>query len=65
MTNLEKYAHEIARIACRGQLFAVPRDKGRPIPCSYAICRDCLFYDARLDNNCSSIKRNQWAKAEC
>ncbi len=65
MTNLEKYSYEIAKIACSGELFSVQRNNKKPISCNSAICLKCLFYDSRLDDNCSRIKRSQWAKSEC
>lgn len=49
MTNLEKYAFEIAKIACSGELFGVMRGDDKPVSCRSAICRNCLFYNARPD----------------
>ena len=66
MTNLEKYAFEIAKIACSGELFGVMRGDDKPVSCRSAICRNCLFYNARPDPDdwCSQDERSKWAYSE-
>lgn len=67
MTNLEKYAFEIAKIACSGELFGVMRGDDKPVSCRSAICRNCLFYNARPDPDdwCSQNERSKWTYSEC
>ena len=67
MTHMEKYSENIAKIACSGELFGVMRGDDKPVGCRRAICKNCLFYNARPDPDdwCSQEKRSKWAYSEC
>lgn len=66
MINIERYAKEIAKIACSGELFSIQKGQKTPIACSHAICIKCLFFVSGrpIEDCCSVIKRAEWARSE-
>lgn len=60
MKNKEKYAKEIAEIACSGSAVAVSRDTGNPVGCNNIRCADC----ALRDKGGCSIALKEWAESE-
>ena len=63
MKNKEKYAKEIAEIACSAHSVAVNKITGKPEKCLSLGCTKCLF--SRDNGSCNSIKkRRQWAESE-
>ena len=59
MKNKEKYANEIAELACEGSPFAV--ENGVPVQCQH--CEKCDLYDAASSGNCNQARR-EWGEAE-
>ena len=43
MTNREKYAEQILKIACKGESIAVIKETNKMVPCNEAKCNECLF----------------------
>ena len=63
MKNKEKYAKEIAEIACNAHSVAVNKITGKPEKCVSLGCIKCLF--SRDNGSCNSIKkRREWAESE-
>lgn len=63
MKNKEKYAKEIAEIACDGCIMAISKSTGKPEKCAFTSCTKCLFL--RDDGLCdSNKKRRKWAESE-
>ena len=59
MKNKEKFANEIAELACDGSPFAV--ENGIPVRCQH--CERCDFYNAASSRNCYQARR-EWGEAE-
>lgn len=59
MKNKEKFANEIAELACEGFPFAV--ENGVPVRCQH--CERCDLYDAVGSGNCNQARRG-WGEAE-
>lgn len=63
MKNKEKFAKEIAEIACNAHSVAVNKITGKPEKCVSLGCIKCLF--SRDNGSCNSIKkRREWAESE-
>ena len=60
MKNKEKFAIDIAEIACNNNSFAIDKRTGKVCSCNYVRCDNCLFYDK---NGCDTTRR-EWADSE-
>lgn len=60
MKNKEKYAKEIAELACYGNGIAVDKRTDKIISCDHVPCSICLFYDK---HDCDK-KRREWCESE-
>lgn len=61
MKNKEKYAKEIAELACDGNRIAIVRQTGEFRSCYETQCRECLFHS---DTERCKEKAREWAEAE-
>lgn len=60
MKNKEKFAIDIAEIACNNNSFAIDKRTEKVCSCNYVRCDNCLFYDK---NGCDTTRR-EWADSE-
>ena len=60
MKNKEKYAEQIAEIACENNSFCIDKDTGAIVSCSSLSCNDCSFYTSI---GCDK-SRTEWAESE-
>ena len=60
MNNKEKFAIDIAEIACNNNSFAIDKRTEKVCSCNYVRCDNCLFYDK---NGCDTTRR-EWADSE-
>lgn len=59
MKNKEKYAKEIAELACDGMDIAVDEATGTPVNCDNIRCPDCMF-----NGKICSTALKEWAESE-
>lgn len=60
MRNKEKYAKEIAEIACDGKSVAADKRTDKINSCDNVPCSKCLFFDS---HDCNKVRR-EWAESE-
>lgn len=60
MKNKEKFAKEIAEIACDGGEIAISKETRKPVPCDGCRCIDCALSEKY---GCSNAFR-EWAESE-
>lgn len=60
MKNKEKFAKEIAEIACDGGEIAISKETRKPVPCDGCRCIDCALSEKY---GCSNALR-EWAESE-
>lgn len=61
MTNLERYAKEIAKIALNGKKIAIDSFTNTPMPCDFS-CDRCKLIKQNEANVCDGLK--DWARDE-
>lgn len=65
MKNREKYAKELAELACNEPNIAVSKATGNPINCNIIKCDCCALYKGGIYNDdtcCGALKK--WAESE-
>lgn len=65
MRNKEKYARELAKLACNEPNIAVSKATGNPINCNIIKCDCCALYKGGIYNDdtcCGALKK--WAESE-